>query len=788
VFADTTQSILYTYTDTGHYTIVLTIKDSHSCLYTKTQNNYVTVAHPYPAFVAAPLLGCAPLFTTFTDQSTDVSGMAINTHYWDFGDGTNVTVTTPTVTHTYNTGGIFNVKLVVTDNAGCKDSLTKPNYINAYKPSPLFFANDTSVCIGENILFTVQSLSAGTTAVWYFGDGTTSTSLSPTHAYSSLGSFTVKLVVTDIHGCKDSLTKTPYINVGKPHASFTMTDSFSICPPLLDTFINTSTGAVSYNWSLGGGNTSTLTNPNNLYTSIGLDTIRLIAISTDGCPDTAYGHVGIFGYAGGFSYYPLSGCAPLLVNFNANYINVPKILWDFSDGNIDSATGVASTSHIYYNPGAYVPKLILNDGNGCQNSSIGLDTIKVGGLIADFTFSPPCVNALIQFHDSSTSFFSPLATDKWFFDDGQTTTSSNPTHLYDSAGVYHITLVVTNDSGCVDTLKGSITIYNLPIISAGADTSICLHDTMHLHATGGTTYVWSPAIGLSCTSCTNPIANPLIATTYIVTGTDIRGCVNTDTVKINLQTKTTSMVDSGRTICPRDSLQLFAYGAQKYLWIPSAGLNNDHIPNPKASPTNPTNYMVIGWEGTCIPDTNYVSLLLHPNPSVNAGSDQIIIEGSGVTLQATGINIVTYTWDIAPFMSCNICSDPTVSPTVTTTYTVSGRTKEGCIDSDAVVVRVLCDKSQVFIPNTFTPNGDGQNDVFYPRGKGIKMVNSFRVYDRWGEMIFERKMIQLNDDQNAWDGKFKGATLNPDVYVYVMDAVCESGEELTLKGDVTIIR
>jgi gliding motility-associated-like protein len=100
----------------------------------------------------------------------------------------------------------------------------------------------------------------------------------------------------------------------------------------------------------------------------------------------------------------------------------------------------------------------------------------------------------------------------------------------------------------------------------------------------------------------------------------------------------------------------------------------------------------------------------------------------------------------------------------------------------------VCDKGQVFVPNSFTPNGDGQNDVFYPRGVGINKIVSFRVFDRWGEMVFERTNITLNDEGNAWDGTYKGNKPRPDVYVYTIDAICESGEELFFKGDVTIIR
>jgi len=121
-------------------------------------------------------------------------------------------------------------------------------------------------------------------------------------------------------------------------------------------------------------------------------------------------------------------------------------------------------------------------------------------------------------------------------------------------------------------------------------------------------------------------------------------------------------------------------------------------------------------------------------------------------------------------------------------YKVIVATEYGCKSYDTVTVNVLCDESQLFIPNTFTPNNDGENDIFYPRGAGLKSISSFRVYNRWGEVVFEKRNIQLNDASAGWDGTYKGQLLNPDAFVYVIDGVCERGEAISWKGDVTIVR
>jgi len=110
------------------------------------------------------------------------------------------------------------------------------------------------------------------------------------------------------------------------------------------------------------------------------------------------------------------------------------------------------------------------------------------------------------------------------------------------------------------------------------------------------------------------------------------------------------------------------------------------------------------------------------------------------------------------------------------------------VDSDSVFVRVRCNGDSVFIPNTFTPNGDGLNDVFYPRGKGIAYVSSFRIFNRWGELVFERNNFMLNDEHNGWDGTYKGRQLSPDVYMYTISSRCANGEIIEWKGDVTLVK
>jgi gliding motility-associated-like protein len=784
---DTTANLDYRFLNTGIYDTKVIITDEHSCIDSVVRPHYILVAKPDADFVASPTVGCSPLNVLFTNTSTDVTGTYYTNMLWDFGNGT-ASVGTPTVNNVYPPG-IYTVQMIVTDNVGCKDTLIKPTYIESRHPHAGFSVVDTAVCIGQTISFSNTSTGVALSASWDFGDGTGSSSVAATHAYSATGNYTVRLIVTDPTGCKDTMTRNNYINITKPDAGFVMSDTFAICPPLHVFFTNTTTGALINNWAFGDGSGSTLSNPDNAYTAPGIYDIQLVVTNGQGCKDTATGHVNVLGYAGGLSYTPLDGCAPLEVSFVANLTNVPSLVWDFSDGVTSAANGSSTTVHTYVTPGAYVPKLILSDGAGCLNSSDGLDTIRVDGILAGFISTPVCEKTIVQFQDTSFSFFSPILTWAWTFNNGQQTSNlNNPTQFYPNTGSFPVGLIVTNAHGCADTIFRNLTVYPLPVISAGLDTVVCVGDAAQLTGTGGVSYVWSPAATLSCTGCTSPLATPQVPTSYVVSGTDAHGCVSTDTVSVNLQTTTTSRVGDDGAICQDSSFQLMAMDAQHYQWSPAASLNDPNIADPIATPTSTTIYTVLAFEGSCLPDSHKVEVIVHPKPVVDAGSDQTIVAGKSTMIQSSGTLISTFLWTPAATLSCDICSNPTASPLTTTTYQVTVASMYGCKSSDTVTIHVLCDQSQLFIPNSFTPNNDGQNDVFYVRGVGLKTISAIRIYNRWGEVVFERKGINLNDKSNAWDGTYKGAVLNPDIFVYVIEGICDTGEPINWKGDVSLIR
>ena len=165
-----------------------------------------------------------------------------------------------------------------------------------------------------------------------------------------------------------------------------------------------------------------------------------------------------------------------------------------------------------------------------------------------------------------------------------------------------------------------------------------------------------------------------------------------------------------------------------------------------------------------------------------------IIAGNSINLFATSTNTISYVWEPSTTLSCATCQSPVANPTETTTYIVTAYNELGCEAKDEVTIFLICDNGQLFLANTFTPNGDGHNDRFYPQGKGMLNILQFSIYNRWGEKVFEANNIQPNNDLIGWDGTYKGETLTPDVYVYVVKAVCYTGDIIEVKGDISLIR
>jgi gliding motility-associated-like protein len=245
------------------------------------------------------------------------------------------------------------------------------------------------------------------------------------------------------------------------------------------------------------------------------------------------------------------------------------------------------------------------------------------------------------------------------------------------------------------------------------------------------------------------------------------------------------------SICTGSSSTLVASGGTTYSWSPRASLSSTTTSTVIASPTATTTYRVIGFDGAnCFTDTAFVTVAVGQYPVVNLGPDQVVASGTAVTLTPVVQNgpITTWSWSQPAGLSCSSCPQPVATILNDVTYKVKATTAFGCSDEDTIRFKTFCLDAQTFIPNAFTPDGDGINDILMVRGSGIVTVKSFRIFNRWGEVVFERSNFAPNNPAFGWDGKINGIVGGPDVFVYTADVVCGNGTTFTYKGNVSILK
>lgn len=724
---NTTPDMNHTYVFSGNYDITLTVTDINGCTNSRTTPNYIRINGPIADFSSTNASGCSGSLTTVFDDLSATDGVNnIVNWYFDFGDGTTQNFSAPPFQHTYTSVDSFTVKMIITDAAGCKDSITRTNMVVTTDPTVSFYAGITVSCPGGPINFSNLSTPLSASSyVWHFGDGNTSTLREPQHTYTAPGLYTVKLVMTDPGGCADSLIRTDYIYIGAPLVNFTMSDSVSSCTPFEVQFTNTSNFYNDSYWDFGPGEgTSRLANPVHIYGTPGVYVVQLKIVSPGGCPDSITKTITVYDTAGStFDYLPQGGCSPLTVNLNG-FSPGPMVtyFWDFGDGYTQTTT-TPNASHVYATYGDFVPKLIMEDESGCLVPMQGFDTIYVTGADARFGQSDSlfCDFGTVNFLDSTT-FNDPVVSYNWSFGDGGSSTLQNPVHTYSTPGLYTVQLRVRTTQGCLDTLTKTqlVAVVESPSIAITGDTSLCIN-TSALHNgifnrpdTSQVLWSWSFPNGTGSTLQNPPAQLYNTAGTYTITA--------------------------------------------------------------------------IATNSTGCQDTARQRITIYPLPTVIMPAQMTVQNGFPVTLPATySPSTVSWLWTPATGLSCSTCPTPDVGPKFNTIYQLQFSDVNGCTNSSSLQVFVLCKNLNLFIPNTFSPNGDGNNEVFYPRGRGLERVKLLRIFNRWGEVVFEKHNVPVNDPSGGWDGTFRGRKPMADVYVYQAEVFCENGELIKLNGNIALI-
>lgn len=779
----------HAYLASGLYTIKLTVTDTHGCTDTYTSPTPFIISDPKSLFRASDTLTCPNHAIRFINQSNG----GILQYKWYFGDGTTSTLSNPT--HAYVADGLYTVSLLVINQYGCRDSVARIQYIKVITPVADFGMSDSvTTCPPLVVQFSNRSNPVYSTR-WDFGDGTFATTSNPSHFYSSPGVFNVTLTITGPVGCTDIKRKTIVVN--GPTGVFSYTPHQG-CNPLTVNFISNTSNRVSFIWDFNDGNTLVSRDSivSHTYTNPGSFLPKMILLGQNGCviPILGLDTIHVKGIVPKFVFNSQVLCDSGLVQFYDSSAGNEPILtynWYFGDG---GTSHDKNPIHHYNSAGVYYPKLITISQSGCIDSIVSLIPVKVvHSPHIDFTSSPNgCVPVNILSSARITLPDNAPLTWSWNFGNGNTSNIQNPpAQNYSTAGAYTIRLIATNNFGCKDTSQKTVEAYPIPVVNAGVDTMICQKRGITMNATGADSiYKWSPAHRLSCTVCPNPVATPDSAINYFVTGITKHGCINKDTVLVRVKYPFKISYSSLDTLCAGETKPLFASGAYSYNWSPAAGLNNANIATPSATPNSTVTYQVIGTDNRkCFSDTGYVHLKVYPIPVVEAGADKILNAGFPLTIMPKiSPDITSVKWSPDTAVIRRDYPGITINPVENIEYTVDVKNAGGCTATDKVKIIVLCDGSNIFIPNTFSPNSDGMNDIFYPRGTGLFIIKTFKIFSRWGELVFEQGNFKANDAAFGWNGSFKNIKLTNDVFVYTAEVQCKNGSTIIIKGNIAIVK
>ncbi len=327
-------------------------------------------------------------------------------------------------------------------------------------------------------------------------------------------------------------------------------------------------------------------------------------------------------------------------------------------------------------------------------------------------------------------------------------------------------------NGCKQSTVSTVVVKPLPTIGISSPSVICKGQTALMTASGAISYTWNTG---AFTPSEN--VNPIVSTTYTVTGKDVNGCINTGTVFLTVNVQPTLNVTGASTVCLGDPLTLTASGGLDYSWSTGDSTNIITI-NPQVSDV----YTVSSGIAPCNSSTLFAVNVFTPQAPAAIANPATIIYGSSSVIYANSQVGNVINWSYSPDLSCYTCETNTVSPTATTIYTIKITDNNGCIVTNTVLVEVDIICGDLFVPSAFSPNGDGFNDLLCVYSNCIETMN-FQIYNRWGEKVFE-----TSDKTTCWDGTYNGVLQNDAVFIYQLSTKLVNGEKIVKKGNITLKR
>jgi gliding motility-associated-like protein len=439
----------------------------------------------------------------------------------------------------------------------------------------------------------------------------------------------------------------------------------------------------------------------------------------------------------------------------------------------------ANSNSLYVNlggPGILTFK-VQETNYGCVGPWSPIDTIVVLGPPNVTIFGPHIVcqgdtNTYSAVFNNSTYY-------SWNTTGGTVVDTANNVidMAYPNVGTFQIQLSAINQCGTANS-SINVTVKPYPTANAGNDTVVCNSTTLTLSTPTGTGYGFTWTQGSTTISNSHTVTvTPTVTTTYVVAVSVTGGCISYDTVTVFVSdlNDSTSSTPSSCTVFDGTATVIPYGGSGTYTY---AWNNNDTLQTATGLVPGTYTCTITDSYGCAITTPVVVGSISQLNP--DAGPYVTILTGQSTQLFGTGG--YTYSWSPATGLSCTNCQNPVASPMTTTTYTLTVSDTLGCIATDTVTVFVDIFCGDVFVPNAFSPNNDGQNDVLYVRGVCIKDMD-FYVFNRWGEQVFHS-----TDPAIGWNGTWRGQPCENAVFTYLLKATLMDGTEQTLKGNVSLIK
>ncbi len=552
----------------------------------------------------------------------------------------------------------------------------------------------------------------------------------------------------------------------------------------------------AYYWDFGiktsSSDTSTEPTPTFSYKDTGTYTLKLKVSSTSGCSDSTTATVKVYpGFRPAFSATGSCYQAPFIFKDSsyAAYGSIDSWRWDFGEESSPSNTATTqNATHLYAGSGNRTVTLQVTSNKGCSGSATRNIVINDKPAIQlPFKDTLICANDKLPIIVTSTG---NIAT--WSPNYNITSTSSLSTEVYPTdTTIYTITV---KELGCIDSATLKVNVVDHITVKLSPDTAFCKGDSSLLHpVSDALAYTWlSSDNGASIINnhAKQPLIFPSASTTYYVNAS-LGHCKDSGHITVNVSPYPSVIAGNDTTICYGAGAVLSAVtNAAYFSWNDDPYLLHRSSLFPDAYPPVTTAYIVTVKDTFFCPkpvsDTIIVTVI--PPVVVNAGNDTSVVINQPLQLNASSTSSsVNFTWTPSAFLNNPLVANPVAlinsNEVESVEYHVTASTSAGCKGSDSILVKIFATQPEIFVPTAFTPNGDGRNDIVKPIPAGIAHFAYFRIYNRWGQLMFATPSIG-----EGWDGTLNGNKQPTATYIYSAEGTDYKGRVISRKGTIVLIR